>query len=51
MKFLIPVDGSVLSLEAVRHVLKLAHAGLQTELLLAAYRRPSRSDIAPSFLR
>lgn len=35
MKFLIPVDGSALSLEAVRHVLKLSHAGLDVELLLA----------------
>jgi len=41
MKFLIPVDGSVLSLEAVRHVLKLAHAGLQTELLLANVQEPA----------
>lgn len=35
MKFLIPVDGSALSLEAVRHVLKLSQAGLDVELLLA----------------
>lgn len=35
MKFLIPVDGSPLSLEAVRHVLQLARAGLSVELLLA----------------
>lgn len=35
MKFLIPVDGSPLSLEAVRHVLKLSQAGLDVELLLA----------------
>ena len=30
-----------LSLEAVRHVLKLAHAGLQTELLLANVQEPA----------
>lgn len=35
MKLLIPVDGSALSLEAVRHVLKLSQAGLDVELLLA----------------
>lgn len=35
MKFLIPVDSSALSLEAVRHVLKLSQAGLDVELLLA----------------
>lgn len=35
MKFLIPVDGSPLSLEAVRHALKLSAAGLDLELLLA----------------
>lgn len=35
MKFLIPVDGSPLSLEAVRYVLQLSRAGLGVELLLA----------------
>jgi nucleotide-binding universal stress UspA family protein len=35
MKLLIPVDGSALSLEAVRHALKLSQAGLDVELLLA----------------
>ena len=37
MKFLIPVDGSPLSLEAVRHVLKLSQAGLDVELQIAQH--------------
>lgn len=41
MKFLIPVDGSPLSLEAVRHVLRLAHGGLNVELLLANVQEPA----------
>lgn len=41
MRFLIPVDGSALSLEAVRHVLDLADAGLQVELLLANVQEPA----------
>jgi nucleotide-binding universal stress UspA family protein len=41
MRFLIPVDGSALSLEAVRHVLHLAEAGLEIDLLLANVQEPA----------
>ncbi len=34
MKILLPVDGSDLSLEAVRFVLRLAHSGLATRVVL-----------------
>ena len=41
MRFLIPVDGSALSLEAVRHALRLAGEGLEIELLLANVQEPA----------
>ena len=35
MKILLPVDGSAVSLEAVRHVIRMARAGLETSVVLA----------------
>ncbi len=35
MKILLPVDGSAVSLEAVRFAIRMAHAGLQTSVVLA----------------
>ena len=35
MKILLPVDGSAVSLEAVRCVIRMAHAGLATRVVLA----------------
>jgi nucleotide-binding universal stress UspA family protein len=40
LNILIPTDGSDLSLDAVRHVLKLVHEGLQTRVTLAHVREP-----------
>jgi nucleotide-binding universal stress UspA family protein len=40
MKLLIAVDGSDLSLDAVRHALRLKSEGLQAELLLANVQEP-----------
>jgi nucleotide-binding universal stress UspA family protein len=41
MKILIPVDGSDLSLEAVRHSLGLIGQGLRADLVLANVQRPA----------
>ena len=41
MKILVPVDGSALSLEAVRHVLALVRDGLKAEVLLANVQEPA----------
>ena len=41
MKILLPVDGSELSLEAVRFAIRLAGAGLNTELVLANVQEPA----------
>jgi len=41
MKILVPVDGSSLSLEAVRHALSLVRQGLRAELVLANVQAPA----------
>jgi nucleotide-binding universal stress UspA family protein len=41
MKILVPVDGSPLSLDAVRHALWLIRQGLRAELLLANVQEPA----------
>ncbi|WP_280153042.1 universal stress protein [Piscinibacter sp. XHJ-5] len=41
MKILLPVDGSALSLEAVRHAIRLVRDGLQAEFVLANVQEPS----------
>ena len=41
MKILLPVDGSEVSLNAVRFVIKLAKDGLQTSVVLANVQEPS----------
>ena len=41
MKILVPVDGSPLSLDAVRHALWLIKQGLRAELLLANVQAPA----------
>ena len=41
MKILLPVDGSEVSLNAVRFVIKLAMDGLQTSVVLANVQEPS----------
>lgn len=41
MKILVPVDGSELSLDAVRHALRLRHAGLQASFVLATVQEPA----------
>ena len=41
MKILIPVDGSALSLEAVRHALGLIGQGLRADLVLANVQAPA----------
>lgn len=41
MKILVPVDGSQLSLEAVRHVLSLVQQGLRADLVLANVQAPA----------
>lgn len=40
MKILVPVDGSELSLDAVRHALRLRHDGLQASFVLATVQEP-----------
>lgn len=40
-KILIPVDGSELSLDAVRHALALRHQGLNAEFVLANVQEPA----------
>lgn len=41
MKILIPVDGSELALDAVRHALKLQRLGLQASFVLATVQEPT----------
>ena len=41
MKILVPVDGSALSLEAVRHVLGLVRNGLKAQIVLANVQEPA----------
>lgn len=41
MKWLIPIDGSELSLEAVAHVIAMARAGLPCELVLVNVQEPA----------
>jgi nucleotide-binding universal stress UspA family protein len=41
LKILIPVDGSVLSLDAVQHGLRLVREGLQAEFVLANVQEPA----------
>ncbi len=41
MKILVPVDGSPLSLEAVRHAIALVKQGLRADLLLANVQPPA----------
>lgn len=41
MKWLIPVDGSELSIEAVAHAVAMARSGLQTELVLVNVQEPA----------
>ena len=41
MKILLPVDGSSVSLEATRFVIRLARDGLQTSVVLANVQEPS----------
>ena len=41
MRILVPVDGSAVSLDAVRCVINLAHDGLQVSVVLANVQQPS----------
>jgi nucleotide-binding universal stress UspA family protein len=41
MKILLPVDGSPLALEAVRHAIRLVRDGLQADFVLANVQEPS----------
>ncbi len=41
MKILVPVDGSAVSLDAVRHVIALADQGLELTVVLANVQEPS----------
>lgn len=41
MNILLPVDGSVLSLEAVRHAIRLAKSGLKAGVVLGNVQEPS----------
>lgn len=41
MKILLPIDGSAAALEAVRHAIQLAGAGLQAEFVLANVQAPA----------
>ena len=41
MKILIPVDGSMPSLDAVRHALRLQRSGLQASFVLATVQEPT----------
>ena len=42
MKILLPVDGSAVSLEAVRFAIRMAHAGLETRVVLANVQEPAK---------
>jgi len=41
MKILLPVDGSAVSLEAVRFVIRMADAGLEMQVVLANVQEPA----------
>jgi len=41
MKILVPIDGSELALQALQHVIALARAGLDVELVLANVQEPA----------
>jgi nucleotide-binding universal stress UspA family protein len=41
MKILLPVDGSALSLEAVRFAIRMAQAGLESSVVLANVQEPA----------
>ena len=41
MKILLPVDGSAVSLEAVRFAIRMANAGLDTRVVLANVQEPA----------
>ena len=41
MKILLPVDGSDVSLEAVRFAIRMANAGLETSAVLANVQEPA----------
>lgn len=41
MKILLPVDGSAVSLEAVRFVIRMADSGLETRIVLANVQEPA----------
>ncbi len=41
MKILLPTDGSEASLDAVRHALRLVHAGLRASFVLANVQEPA----------
>lgn len=41
MKILLPVDGSAVSLEAVRFAIRMAQAGLETSVVLANVQEPA----------
>jgi nucleotide-binding universal stress UspA family protein len=41
MKILLPVDGSALSLEALRYVIRLSREGLNTQVVLANVQEPA----------
>ena len=41
MKILVPIDGSELALQALQHVIDLARAGLEVELVLANVQEPA----------
>ncbi|MDD5333023.1 MAG: universal stress protein [Rhodoferax sp.] len=41
MKILLPVDGSVVAMEAVRFVIRMAAAGLETSVVLANVQEPA----------
>lgn len=41
MKLLLPIDGSPLALDAVRHALRLLHAGLHAKLVLVNVQEPA----------
>lgn len=41
MKILVPIDGSALSLAALRHAIALVQAGLRAELVLANVQQPA----------
>lgn len=41
MKILLPVDGSIVAMEAVRFVIRMARAGLETSVVLANVQEPA----------